>query len=296
MKEYTSTSRKIFLVINTLLIIFIGLTCIIPIWNLLAKSFSSSQAILENKVNLVPVEFTTKAYSFVMQNKDFWSAVGVTMKRVLLGVPINMILTILAAYPLSKENSQFRTRKFYSFFFIFLMIFNGGLIPTYVVVNKMGLIDTIWSLVLPSAVPIFNVILMMNFFRGIPASLEESAMLDGASQWTILWKIYLPLAKPSIATVSLFALIGHWNSWFDGLIYSNFTQNYPLQSYLQTLVVDINAVIQQGDIQAINDLMGVNETNMKAAQIFISIIPLLLVYPFAQKHFTKGLTVGSVKG
>lgn len=296
MKEYMTLSRRVFLIVNTTLIIGIGLLCIFPVWNLLAKSFSGPQAILENKVVLWPVDFTTSAYEFVMKNKEFWTSVGVTMKRVILGVPINMILTILAAYPLSKSNTRFKSRKYYSIFFIFLMIFNGGLIPTYVVINKLGLIDTIWSLVLPGAVPIFNVILMMNFFRGIPESLEESAMLDGASQWIILTRIYLPLAKPSIATVALFSLIGHWNSWFDGLIYSNFTQNYPLQSYLQTMVIDIQSIINSGDLQAINDMLSISDTNMKAAQIFISIIPLLIVYPFAQKHFTKGLTVGSVKG
>lgn len=296
MKEYITPSRRVFLVINTILIIFIGIICIFPVWNLLAKSFSGPQAILENKVVLLPVDFTTSAYEFVMKNKEFWTAVGVSVKRVVIGVPLNMLLTILAAYPLSKSSRRFKARKFYSFFFIFLLIFNGGLIPTYVVINKLGLIDTIWSLVLPGAVPIFNVILMMNFFRGIPESLEESAMLDGASQWTILTKIYLPLAKPSLATVTLFSLIGHWNSWFDGLIYSNFTQNYPLQSYLQTMVVDIQSVIRSGDLQAINDMLSISDTNMRAAQIFISIIPLLIVYPFAQRHFTAGLTIGSVKG
>ena len=296
MKEYLTPSRRLFLIINTTLIVFIGLICIFPVWNLLAKSFSGSQAILENRVLLIPVDFTTSAYEFVIKNKEFWTAVSVTMKRVLIGVPLNMILTVLAAYPLSKSDTRFKARKYYSIFFIFLMIFNGGLIPTYVVINKLGMIDTIWSLVLPGAVPIFNVILMMNFFRGVPESLEESAMLDGASQWTILTKVYLPLAKPSLATVTLFSLVGHWNSWFDGLIYSNFTQNYPLQSYLQTMIVDIQAVIRRGDLQAINDMLGISNTNMKAAQIFISIVPLLIVYPFAQKHFTAGLTVGSVKG
>ena len=136
----------------------------------------------------------------------------------------------------------------------------------------------------------------MNFFRGIPEALEESAMLEGASQWQILFKIYLPLSKPSIATVTLFSLITHWNSWFDGLIYSNFTENYPLQSYLQTLVVDLNAILQDGDLSRIVDALLVNDKNLKAAQIFISIVHLMIIYPFCQKHFTKGLTIGSVKG
>mgnify|MGYP001367771346 CR=1 FL=1 len=291
-----SVSRKLFIIGNALLIIIITLACLIPIINLLARSFSGSHAIIENRVKLLPVDFTVQAYSQVMNNSDFWTALLVSVKRVLLGVPINMLLTILAAYPLSKSNHIFRARKYYSFYFIFLMVFNGGLIPTYLVVSNLGLIDTIWSLILPGAVPIFNVILIMNFFRGLPEELEESAMLDGASQWTILWRIFLPLSKPSIATVALFSMIMHWNSWFDGLIYSNFTSNYPLQSYLQTLVVDIQSKLLSGDLESIADTMNVNDINLKAAQIFISIIPLCAIYPFMQRYFTEGLTLGSVKG
>lgn len=176
------------------------------------------------------------------------------------------------------------------------MVFSGGLIPTYYVVTKTGLMDTIWALILPGAVPIFNVVLVMNFFRNLPGELEESAMLDGGGPWTILWKIFIPLSKPSIATITLFSLVTHWNSWFDGLIYSNFTQHYPLQSYLQTLIVNTNNALMSGDLSSIVKNMSVNDTNLKAAQIFISIIPLLLIYPFLQKYFTTGLVLGSVKG
>lgn len=294
-KIKVSPARKLFCVLNGILITGIMLICLVPILNVLAQSFSSSHAIVSNQVKLLPVEFTTPAYSYVMKNAEFWQAVWVSFQRVLIGVPLNMILTVLAAYPLSKSSRVFPARKYYSAYFIFLMIFNGGLIPTYYVVSRLQLIDTIWALILPCGVPIFNVILVMNFFRGIPESLEESAMLEGASQWKILWNIYLPLSKPSIATVTLFSLINHWNSWFDGLIYSNFTDNYPLQSYLQTLVVDIQSLMETGDTEQIVAALSVNDTNLKAAQIFISIIPLMLIYPFCQKYFTTGLTLGSVK-
>lgn len=294
-KIKVSPARKLFCVLNGILITGIMLICLVPILNVLAQSFSSSHAIVSNQVKLLPVEFTTSAYSYVMKNAEFWQAVWVSFQRVIIGVPLNMILTVLAAYPLSKSSRVFPARKYYSAYFIFLMIFNGGLIPTYYVVSRLQLIDTIWALILPCGVPIFNVILVMNFFRGIPESLEESAMLEGASQWKILWNIYLPLSKPSIATVTLFSLINHWNSWFDGLIYSNFTDNYPLQSYLQTLVVDIQSLMETGDTEQIVAALSVNDTNLKAAQIFISIIPLMLIYPFCQKYFTTGLTLGSVK-
>ena len=295
-KIKVSPARKLFNICNVVVITLIMLICLVPILNVLAQSFSSSHAIVQNKVRLFPVEFITSAYSYVMKNKDFWQAALVSAERVLLGVPINMLLTVLAAYPLSKSDRVFKARKYYSAYFVFLMIFNGGLIPTYYVISKLGLIDTIWALVLPCGVPIFNVILMMNFFRGIPESLEESAMLEGAGQWTIMSKIYLPLSKPSIATVTLFSLINHWNSWFDGLIYSNFTDNYPLQSYLQTMVVDMRSIIQSGNMEDIVNALSVNDKNLKAAQIFISIIPLMVIYPFCQKYFTAGLTLGSVKG
>lgn len=295
-KVKVSPGRRVFLVCNTVLILLIMVICLVPIINVLAQSFSSSHAIVSNRVKLLPVEFTTSAYSYVMQNNEFWQAVWVSCKRVILGVPLSMLLTVMAAYPLSKSDQVFKARKYYSAYFIFLMIFNGGLIPTYMVIANLQLVDTIWALVLPCGVPIFNVILMMNFFRGIPESLEESAMLEGAGQWTIMARIYIPLSKPSIATVLLFSLINHWNSWFDGLIYSNFTSNYPLQSYLQTLVVDMRSLMETGDVQSIVKALSVNDTNLKAAQIFISIIPLMVIYPFCQKYFTAGLTLGSVKG
>lgn len=291
-----SIGRRVFLFCDVAIVLFVTLLCIIPIINLLAYSFSSSAAIMANEVTLFPVEFTTKAYRYVMSSKEFWQSCKIAAERVLVGVPLNLILTIMVAYPLSKSDQSFRARKYYVGYMLLVMLFNGGLMPTYYIVSKTGLIDTIWSLVLPGAVPVFNCIILMNFFRGIPTELEESAKLDGANQWQIMTKIFLPLSKPSIATVTLFSLINHWNAWFDGLIYSNYTENYPLQSYLQTLVTSTTELIKSGDVEAIMALSGVNDTNMKSAQIFISIIPLMIIYPFLQKYFTTGLTLGSVKG
>lgn len=291
-----SVGRRVFVICNYVFIAAITISCLVPILNVLALSFSDSQAIIENKVGLMPVDFTLKAYEFVMKSNEFWTSVWVTVKRVLIGVPVNLVLTVLAAYPLSKSEQQFKSRKFYVAYFLVVMVFSGGLIPTYYVVSRTGLMDSVWSLILPGAVPIFNVILVMNFFRNLPRELEESAMLDGAGQWKILLQIFIPLSKPSLATVTLFSLVNHWNSWFDGLIYSNFTSHYPLQSYLQTLIVSTNQALMEGDLSQIMNRMSVNDTNLKAAQIFISIIPLLLIYPFLQKYFTTGLVLGSVKG
>ena len=288
--------RKVFLAVDVIVILLLCLICMVPLLNLLAYSFSASQPIIENKVFLWPKEFTLKAYQYVLESKEFWSSVSVSVKRVLLGVPLNTLLTILVAYPLSKDERQFKARKYYVAYMLTVMLFNGGLMPTYYIVSKTKLIDTVWALIIPGAVPIFNCIVLMNFFRGIPSELEESAKLDGASQWQILWRIFIPISKPSLATIILFSLINHWNSWFDGLIYSNHTTNYPLQSYLQTLVTSTTEILAQGDVKAIAKLVDINDTNMKAAQIFISVIPLMLIYPFLQTYFTTGLTMGSVKG
>ena len=288
--------RKVFLAVDVIVILLLCLICMVPLLNLLAYSFSASQPIIENKVFLWPKEFTLKAYQYVLESKEFWSSVSVSVKRVLLGVPLNTLLTILVAYPLSKDERQFKARKYYVAYMLTVMLFNGGLMPTDYIVSKTKLIDTVWALIIPGAVPIFNCIVLMNFFRGIPSELEESAKLDGASQWQILWRIFIPISKPSLATIILFSLINHWNSWFDGLIYSNHTTNYPLQSYLQTLVTSTTEILAQGDVKAIAKLVDINDTNMKAAQIFISVIPLMLIYPFLQKYFTTGLTMGSVKG
>ena len=295
-RKKTSMGRKVFLAVDVIVILLLCLICMVPLLNLLAYSFSASQPIIENKVFLWPKEFTLKAYQYVLESKEFWSSVSVSVKRVLLGVPLNTLLTILVAYPLSKDERQFKARKYYVAYMLTVMLFNGGLMPTYYIVSKTKLIDTVWALIIPGAVPIFNCIVLMNFFRGIPSELEESAKLDGASQWQILWRIFIPISKPSLATIILFSLINHLNSWFDGLIYSNHTTNYPLQSYLQTLVTSTTEILAQGDVKAIAKLVDINDTNMKAAQIFISVIPLMLIYPFLQKYFTTGLTMGSVKG
>lgn len=295
-KMKKSKGRIAFEIINAVIILFLTLSCIIPILNILAYSFSSSQAIIENRVSLLPVDFTLKAYNYVLSNSRFWASMVVTLKRVVFGVLINVVMITLVAYPLSKSELKFPARKYYVAFMLCVMLFSGGMMPTYFIVAKTGLIDSLWSLLLPGAVPIFSCIVLMNFFRGVPEELEESAVLDGANQFQILVRIFLPISKPSIATVTLFSLINHWNAWFDGLIYSNHTENYPLQSYLQTMVVSTTQALENADIDTMLDLLNVNETNMQSAQIFISIIPLMLIYPFLQRYFTTGLTMGSVKG
>ncbi|MGD6794173.1 MULTISPECIES: carbohydrate ABC transporter permease [Metabacillus] len=293
MVEGNSFGLKIFKLANYVFLISLSLLCILPLINILAISFSSNTAVASGEVTFWPVGWTTASYQLILDNPQFLNAIGVTIQRVVLGVSINLLLTILIAYPLSKEVNVFRMRTFYAWFFVFTMLFGGGLIPWYMVVKNTGLLDTIWALVLPGAVPVFNVVLLLNFFRGIPKELEEAAFMDGAGHWTILWRIYVPLALPALATIFLFSIVGHWNSWFDGIIFMNSPENYPLQSYLQTIIIQRD--LSQITSDEIDALLNVSDRTSKAAQIFVGALPILLVYPFLQKYFMKGIVMGSVK-
>lgn len=297
MKEYKSKGRTVFNIFNYIIIGALLLICLIPLIHILALSFSGAAYTDSNAVTFWPKGFTLAAYKYVVKNEMFWKAFGLTIERILIGVPVGILLTILAAYPLSKDDKCFPGRKIYMWLFMFVMIFNAGLVPTYLLVKDLNLMDTIWALVLPMGVNVFNVVLMMNFFRGIPKEIEESALVDGAKQFTILWRLYVPLAKPSIATITLFTFMTHWNSWMDGRIYMNNAANYPLQTYLQNVLQSSDQILlNSSNLQNVIERMAVSGQNLRAAQLFISIIPLLIIYPFLQKYFTTGLVMGSVKG
>ncbi|MDY3919958.1 MAG: carbohydrate ABC transporter permease [Candidatus Limivivens sp.] len=296
MKIKESKGRRAFLVCNYIFVGLITISCLIPILNILATSFSSPEFINAGKVGLLPKGFTTSAYQFVLKNAKFWKALAITFERVLIAVPVNVGLSILVAYPLSKDELRFPARKYYAWFFIITMVFSGGVVPTYILISKMKLMDTIWALIMPTAVNVFNTLVLMNFMRGLPGALEEASMLDGAGQWTIMTRVYLPLCKPALATITLFNLINHWNSWYDGLLYNNYVENYPLQTYLQSLITSAqNLNLLQSDIKDMAMRQMITGRNLSAAQIFISIVPIMLVYPWLQKYFTTGLVMGSVK-
>jgi putative aldouronate transport system permease protein len=296
MKRYDTFGRRLFVVGNYTILTVTAILCLLPFINLLATSLSGGTAVAAGEVKFWPVDFTWKSYEFVMKSEQFSQALYVAVERVVLGVGVNMFLTILAAYPLSKERGNFRWRSAYSWFFIVTILFSGGLIPWYVVISKTGLIDSIWALILPGALPVFNVIVLLNFFRGLPKELEEAAFIDGASHWTVLWKIFAPLSKPALATLTLFCVVNHWNSWFDGLILMNRSEHYPLQSYLQTVIINPENFISMARGEYSDLLNFVNARTSRAAQLFVGTLPILLVYPFLQKYFTSGLVLGSVKG
>lgn len=294
MKKKETLSRKIFVVCNYTFLLLLAFICLCPIINVLAISLSDQAYVSAGFVKLWPKGFNTKSYEYVVSSPQYLAAMLVTVKRLVLGVSINLILTTLIAYPLSKEVREFKRRTVYAWLFMITMIFSGGLIPTYMVVNQFGLIDKIWALVLPGAVPIFSVVLMLNFFRGLPKELEDAAFIDGAGYIVALFRIYVPISAPSIATVALFSAVNHWNAWFDGLIYMNKPQHYPLQSYLQTVIIERS--LETMSSLDVADIEEISDRTQKAAQIFVGTLPILLVYPFLQRYFTKGIVLGSVKG
>jgi putative aldouronate transport system permease protein len=291
--QKVTTSRKVFLLVNYIGLGLIAFLCLLPLINVLAVSFSSSSAAAGGFVKLWPVDFTIASYKHALTKKEFLEALLVSIQRVVLGYGINMVITILIAYPLSKETTTLRARNVYAWFFIITMLFHGGLIPSYMTMKALGLLDTIWALVLPGAVHVFNMILLLNFFRNLPKEIEEAAYIDGAGHWKVLWSMYIPLSKPALATITLFTVVMHWNSWFDGLIYMNSPSNYPLQSYLQTIIVNPDSSTLSSTELYMSE---VSDRTFKAAQVFLAALPILTFYPFLQKYFMKGLVMGSVKG
>ena len=289
-----TAGEKVFAVFNALIVAVAAITCILPFINTIAVSLSSNYYADGGMVGFWPKGFTAKSYSYLLQNAPFWTAFGVSLKRVGLGVALNMFITIITAYPLSKAREKLPSRGAYVWYFFVTMLFTGGLVPTYLLIQDLKLMNTIWALVLPSTVPIGNIVLLLNFFRHVPSELEDAALIDGAGHFRTLFRIYVPCSLPAIATLTLFCTVGHWNAWFDGLIYMNSVANYPLQSYLRTVIIDINALMTLNpDASVIRDL---SDRTLKCAQIIIATIPVLMVYPFLQKYFISGLTLGSVKG
>lgn len=293
MSRNKSLGSHIFTAWNYTFLFMLSAACMFPIIHVLSISLSSSTAASTGRVSVWPVEFTLASYDYILQKPEFLRSIGVSLQRLALGFTLNMLLTVLCAYPLSKEKKDFKPRTIYAWYFVVTILFSGGLIPWFITVNETGLVDTIWGLVVPGAVPVFNVILMLNFFRGLPAEIGESAFIDGAGHWTVLWRIVVPLSMPVMATVALFTLVGHWNAWFDGLILMNFPEDYPLSTYLQLMVINSNPLALS--LQSLTELVEISQRTTRAAQIFVGALPILLVYPFLQRFFVKGIVLGSVK-
>lgn len=271
--------------------IICGLVTILPIMNLLAKSISSPQAVTSGAVGIFPVGFQLQSLQSVLSSMNFIGALKNSVIVTLCGTVIAIILMALTAFPLSKRNLW--GMKPILMLFVFTMMFSGGLIPTYLLIRNLKLYNTLWALILPNALNVYNMLIIKNYFENIPASIEESAKIDGANNLIIFFKIILPLSKPVLATISLFTMVALWNSYFDALVYIDKPALKTLQLYMSDVIMeaeqDLNSV-------SMDDLMNTSSEGVRCATIIASTLPIVLVYPFMQKYFVKGIMIGSVKG
>lgn len=289
---YKQRGYRIFYIINIIFLMIVAISCVIPLINLFALSLSGKAAANAGLVSFWPVDFTMRAYTQTFSNGNFIHSVWISVARTILGTALSMFVVTTAGYALSK---QFKGRTLIMWFFVFTMLFNGGLIPSYLLNTSLGLKNNFLVYIIPGAFSCYNVILMMNFFKTIPISLEESALIDGGSFFTVFTKIYLPLSLPGLATITLFTMVWHWNDWFTGILYMANTNDYPLASFLQTVIVQGTQQITQNMNIDGATAQALSERTIKAAQVFIGALPILAVYPFLQKYFTKGIVLGAVK-
>lgn len=269
-------------------LVFIVFICLLPLVTLLAKSFSREAYVLAGDVTLVPIDFNLDAYRVVFYSNQFWTSFRTSVIVTFFGTIFNALFTIFVAYAVSRRDMP--ASRFVSFLYIVTMFFGGGLIPTYLVVKSVGLLDTLFALFVPGLVSAFNMIILRNYFIAIPDSLEESAYMDGASNVRILFRIMIPLAMPSIATIALFCAVGYWNSYFDGLLYITTRARRPLQVYLRDIIMESDNEMSNLDLLA--DVAG---ESVRGATVIVATVPILLVYPFLQKYFVKGVMLGSIK-
>ncbi|MBN3522366.1 carbohydrate ABC transporter permease [Paenibacillus apiarius] len=286
---------RLFHIVNNAVLGLFLIIVLYPLLYVLSASFSSSSAVISGKVWLWPVDFSLEGYQAVFRHRMVWTGFQNTIIYTALGTIVSLFVTILAAYPLSR--SDFKGRRAFTLLFVFTMMFNGGLIPSYLLVRELGMLDTIWAMVVPTALSVWNVMIMMTYFRtSIPKELLESAQMDGCNDFKFLLRIVLPLSGPIIAVITLFYGVDQWNQYFNALIFLKKEKLFPLQLVLRDILIQ-NQVSQEtlGDVQTAAARQGLREL-LKYSLIVVSSAPLLAAYPFVQKYFVKGIMIGSIKG
>jgi ABC-type sugar transport system, permease component len=286
----THKSDMIFTIFVYAVLTLLAVVTLLPFLQIVTLSMSPAEIVNSYGFHFIPTSFDFSGYRQVFKNDLIWTAYGNTILRTVLAVTLTLILTFLGAYPLSKKFLPHRT--FWTGFVVLTMFFSGGMIPSYILIKELGLMNSIWSLILPGAVSTFLLLIVRNFIHEIPEALEESAKMDGANDIYILWRIILPLSLPVLATVALYTGVYHWNAWFDSMLYIQDEKKQVLQLVLRHIVLD-------GDLAASRTETGqtnVNTESMKLATLIVSILPILCVYPFLQKYFVKGTLIGSIKG
>lgn len=297
MVENRSLGSKVFDISNLIILVIMTLLCLLPLWYCLMIALSEKAAVQAGIVSLYPIGFNLYSFKAILSDPKFFKALWVSTERVILGSVFTMLVLAVAAYPLSKTGKQLPGRNLLMWVFVFCMLFNGGLIPWFITLKSYNLLDSIWGLVLCGGVPIFNLILITNFIKNLPEELEEAAKMDGAGPWRFMFSILLPLLKPVLATVLLFTMVTYWNDFFHGMVLSTQAESYPLQTYIQQLVVATSLEnMATMTVEQLNRMSVLNNDSLNAAKIFVAMMPVLLIYPFLQRYFVKGITLGSVKG
>jgi len=282
------TVDKLFTALNYIFVTFFALACLFPFIYVASYSIMPYSEYLKNPFKLIPSKFDFSAYKQIIKMPAIWSGYRVTILITVLGVALNILLMVITAYPLSKKD--LKGRNIVLLLITFTMFFNGGMIPNFYLVKKLGIYNTIWSMIIPGALSAFNLILMKNFMGTIPESLEESAIIDGANELTILFRIVIPLSMPAIATFIIFHAVKQWNTFFSAIIYTSKRNLWPLMLILRDMIVE------DGQVDIMDDGVRVQAFNIKMAAIIFTTLPILTVYPFLQKFFMKGILVGSIKG
>ncbi|HBU85973.1 MAG TPA: carbohydrate ABC transporter permease [Paenibacillus sp.] len=290
---YNSPAGRVFDIFNYVMLGILGILTVLPFLYIIGNSFATEAEITERSFFLIPKVFSFSAYEYIFSSSTIFRSIGVSIFVTVAGTLVNLFFTLTMAYPLSR--SDFWGRNIMMNMVIFSMLFGGGMIPTYLVIRGLGLLDSYWALMLPGAISAFNLIVVKNFFQQMPPGLEEAARIDGCSDLGVLWRIVLPLSKPVIATFALFYAVGHWNNFFSALLYISDSDKWPLQVMLRQIVLLSQASV--GDMANMDpNFVQPPEQSIKMAVIVVGTIPILLVYPFLQKHFAKGVMLGSIKG
>jgi putative aldouronate transport system permease protein len=287
-----SLGSRLFDGINGTLLLLFGVITIVPFIHVIASSFASQAAYLKSNFMLFPTEFSLKAYQYIFSTDVLPRSLMITVFITVAGTLINLLFTSLMAYSLSRNNVHFR--KSIMFLIVFTIIFQGGLIPSYLVVKELGLLNSFWALMIPGAISPFLLIILINFFKNLPDGIEESARIDGCGDIRLLLQIVLPLSKPALATLTLFFAVGHWNTYMSALLYLNDSGKWPIQVLLRQIVlISTTGLVDQG---AVEDAHSISPETVRMAVIVVATLPILLVYPFLQKYFAKGILLGSLKG
>ncbi|NSW89464.1 MAG: carbohydrate ABC transporter permease [Firmicutes bacterium] len=296
MKIRYSKAEYTFKVINYIFLTLLGISILLPFWEIIKVSFSHPLEVGRIGYRLWPRETSLDGYIHVLNNEYLWLGYKNTIIRIIVGVSIYLILIVLTSYPLSKKNLPHR--NFFTVIFVFTMFFSGGLIPEYLLISQtLRLSNTIWALTIPGAISTYTVLIVRNYFMSLPAELEESAKLDGASDFLVLLRIIIPLSMPILATITLWAIVGHWNAWFDCIIYIRNTKKYVLQAILRRIIIDsMGEFYGSGTERDYALSRNINVEVIKACTLIIATLPIMMIYPFLQKYFIKGILIGSLKG